>query len=48
MRAAKDDLGSHLLEAGKILAEGQGEVQEMIDIADFACGLRASSTACRC
>ena len=27
------------LEAGKIVAEGQGEVQEMIDIADFACGL---------
>jgi aldehyde dehydrogenase (NAD+) len=24
---------------GKILAEGRGEVQEMIDIADFACGL---------
>ncbi|HEY0725560.1 MAG TPA: aldehyde dehydrogenase family protein, partial [Pyrinomonadaceae bacterium] len=27
------------LEAGKIVAEGRGEVQEMIDIADFACGL---------
>ena len=27
------------VEAGKIVAEGQGEVQEMIDIADFACGL---------
>ena len=27
------------LEAGKIVAEGQGEVQEMIDVADFACGL---------
>src|SRR3974390_2861313 len=27
------------LEAGKILAEGQGEVQEMIDICDFAVGL---------
>ena len=24
---------------GKILAEGRGEVQEMIDIADFAVGL---------
>jgi len=27
------------LEAGKILAEGEGEVQEMIDICDFATGL---------
>ncbi len=27
------------LEAGKILAEGEGEVQEMIDISDFANGL---------
>ncbi len=27
------------LEAGKIIAEGQGEVQEMIDIAGFAVGL---------
>ncbi|HWT13617.1 MAG TPA: aldehyde dehydrogenase family protein [Allosphingosinicella sp.] len=27
------------LEAGKILQEGQGEVQEMIDICDFAVGL---------
>jgi aldehyde dehydrogenase (NAD+) len=27
------------LEAGKILAEGEGEVQEMIDICDFANGL---------
>src|SRR5436190_14127673 len=40
LRAAKDDLGKLVsLEAGKILAEGKGEVQEMIDIADFACGL---------
>jgi aldehyde dehydrogenase (NAD+) len=40
LRAAKTDLG-HLvtLEAGKITAEGQGEVQEMIDICDFATGL---------
>ena len=30
------------LEMGKILAEGLGEVQEMIDIGDFAVGLRAS------
>src|SRR5256712_7306767 len=27
------------IEAGKILEEGQGEVQEMIDICDFAVGL---------
>jgi L-aminoadipate-semialdehyde dehydrogenase len=27
------------LEAGKILSEGEGEVQEMIDMADFAAGL---------
>ena len=40
LRTAKDDLGKLVsLEAGKILAEGRGEVQEMIDIADFACGL---------
>jgi aldehyde dehydrogenase (NAD+) len=40
LRRAKDDLGTLVtLEAGKILAEGKGEVQEMIDIADFAVGL---------
>ncbi|HUB83203.1 MAG TPA: aldehyde dehydrogenase family protein [Bryobacteraceae bacterium] len=40
LRAAKDDLGMLVsLEMGKILAEGCGEVQEMIDIADFAVGL---------
>jgi aldehyde dehydrogenase (NAD+) len=40
LRTAKDDLGMLVsLEAGKILAEGRGEVQEMIDIADFAVGL---------
>jgi aldehyde dehydrogenase (NAD+) len=40
LRAAKADLGSLVtLEAGKITAEGQGEVQEMIDICDFATGL---------
>ncbi len=40
LRAAKEPLG-HLvsLECGKILAEGEGEVQEMIDICDFAVGL---------
>ncbi|MBK7930805.1 MAG: aldehyde dehydrogenase family protein [Bryobacterales bacterium] len=40
LRAVKDDLGALVtLEMGKILAEGRGEVQEMIDIADFAVGL---------
>jgi aldehyde dehydrogenase (NAD+) len=40
LRAAKDELGGLVtLETGKILAEGKGEVQEMIDIADFAVGL---------
>jgi aldehyde dehydrogenase (NAD+) len=40
LRATKDDLGTLVsLEMGKILAEGRGEVQEMIDIADFAVGL---------
>ncbi len=40
LRAAKKDLGMLVtLEAGKIIAEGQGEVQEMIDICDFATGL---------
>ena len=40
LRKAKQELGKLVtLEAGKIVAEGQGEVQEMIDVADFACGL---------
>lgn len=40
LRDAKTDLGMLVtLEAGKIIAEGQGEVQEMIDICDFATGL---------
>lgn len=40
LREKKDALGALIsLEAGKILAEGKGEVQEMIDIADFAVGL---------
>ncbi len=40
LRLHKDDLGALVsLEMGKILAEGKGEVQEMIDIADFAVGL---------
>src|SRR5688572_12056205 len=40
LREHKDDLGKLVsLEMGKILPEGLGEVQEMIDIADFAVGL---------
>lgn len=40
LRAAKDDLGRLVsIEAGKIPSEGLGEVQEMIDICDFAVGL---------
>ena len=40
LRDKKDLLGSLVsLEMGKIKAEGDGEVQEMIDIADFAVGL---------
>jgi L-aminoadipate-semialdehyde dehydrogenase len=40
LRAAKDELGALVtLEAGKITSEGRGEVQEMIDICDFAVGL---------
>ena len=39
LRKNKTDLGTLVsLENGKILAEGLGEVQEMIDIADFAVG----------
>jgi aldehyde dehydrogenase (NAD+) len=40
LRAAKADLGRLVsIEAGKIASEGLGEVQEMIDICDFAVGL---------
>jgi L-aminoadipate-semialdehyde dehydrogenase len=39
LREKKDALGSLVsMEAGKIKAEGDGEVQEMIDMADFAVG----------
>src|SRR6201996_1076988 len=39
LRQSKDALGSLVsMENGKIKAEGDGEVQEMIDIADFAVG----------
>jgi len=40
LRELKDPLGDLVsLEMGKIQAEGRGEVQEMIDICDFAVGL---------
>lgn len=40
LREKKEALGELIaLETGKIRAEGEGEVQEMIDIADFAVGL---------
>ena len=40
LRKHKKDLGLLItLETGKILSEGQGEVQEMIDMCDFATGL---------
>lgn len=40
LRAHREDLGALVsLEMGKILPEGIGEVQEMVDICDFATGL---------
>ena len=40
LRVSKDDLAMLVtLEAGKVVSEGLGEVQEMIDICDFAVGL---------
>ena len=40
LRASKEDLARLVtLEAGKIVSEGLGEVQEMIDVCDFAVGL---------
>jgi len=40
LRLHKDDLGQLVsLEAGKVLSEGLGEVQEMIDMADLAVGM---------
>jgi len=48
LRKHKDALGSLVaLENGKIKAEGDGEVQEMIDIADFAVGQSRSSARFR-
>ena len=46
LRDQKADLGLLItLETGKIRSEGEGEVQEMIDMCDFAVGCRASFTA---
>lgn len=43
LRRQKDAMGRLIaLENGKILAEGLGEVQEFIDMCDFACGLSRS------
>src|SRR5690606_19037242 len=40
LRKHRDDLGLLVtLEVGKIRSEGRGEVQEMIDMCDFAVGL---------
>ncbi|MFV2053485.1 aldehyde dehydrogenase family protein [Aliiroseovarius sp. YM-037] len=40
LRAAKDDLGRIItIDVGKVTSEGLGEIQEMIDICDFATGL---------
>ncbi|MEJ2669266.1 MAG: aldehyde dehydrogenase family protein, partial [Gammaproteobacteria bacterium] len=40
LRKYKNELGALItVEAGKIISEGLGEVQEMIDICDFAVGL---------
>jgi len=39
LRELKRELGQLVtLETGKIIAEGEGEVQEMIDVCDFAVG----------
>lgn len=43
LRKQKDNLGKLIaLENGKIISEGLGEVQEFIDMCDFACGLSRS------
>lgn len=40
LRSLKKELGALVtIETGKILSEGEGEVQEMIDICDYAVGL---------
>ena len=49
LRAKKDMLGRLVaLEMGKILTEGLGEVQEMIDICDFAVGQSRMPRVRRC
>ena len=46
LRELKRELGQLVtLETGKIIAEGEGEVQEMIDICDFAVGQSRMLTA---
>ncbi len=45
LREKREALGALVtLEMGKIRAEGVGEVQEMIDIADFAVGLSPANS----
>ena len=45
LRASRESLGALVtLETGKIVSEGLGEVQEMIDICDFALGLSRQLT----
>lgn len=47
LRGVKEDLGRLVtLEMGKIVAEGMGEVQEMIDMADFSVGLSRQLYGC--
>lgn len=47
LRHAQEQLGRLVtLEAGKILSEGRGEVQEMIDICDYAVGLSRQLGGC--
>ncbi len=42
-RAKKTELGRVLtLEVGKIRSEAEGEIQEIVDVCDFACGLSRS------
>ena len=49
LRASKEDLAAIVtLEAGKIVSEGLGEVQEMIDICDFAVGLSRQDRKAAC
>ena len=46
LREHKEDLGALVsIEAGKIVSEGLGEVQEMIDICDLAVGLSVAVRA---